>query len=251
VNNRFLRIIIIAFAVLGLVSSGQAQKKRRATKETKSDINDRVAQAKNEMIVAAKNYKASLEKVLALQEAEVKSDAEVVEKRKALLQQGIVSKREVEDSERVLDAAQAKVNQTKRQMSESDELIAEAAAAEQLARLPAPRAGSYVSTAALIRYSGSNWALTDISKVENFFDAKFKHALPISAFGQTAVHTHLGFDHANSVDVAVHPDSAEGEALMAYLRSMSIPFIAFRSAVPGSATGAHIHIGYPSHRLAR
>jgi hypothetical protein len=51
------------------------------------------------------------------------------------------------------------------------------------------------------------------------------------------------------MDVAVQPDSPEGEALMAYLRSQGIPFIAFRHAVPGSATGAHIHIGRPSHRI--
>jgi hypothetical protein len=30
------------------------------------------------------------------------------------------------------------------------------------------------------------------------------------------------------------------------LRRAGIPFIAFRSAVAGAATGAHIHIGQPS-----
>jgi hypothetical protein len=74
--------------------------------------------------------------------------------------------------------------------------------------------------------------------------------MPISAYGQTATHDRLGFDHRNSVDVAVHPDSPEGQSLMAYLKSAGIPFIAFRHAVSGSATGAHIHIGYPSHRIA-
>jgi hypothetical protein len=59
----------------------------------------------------------------------------------------------------------------------------------------------------------------------------------------------MGFNDRNSLDVAVHPDSAEGRALIAYLRGNGIPFLAFRSAVPGAATGAHIHIGYPSNRL--
>jgi hypothetical protein len=68
--------------------------------------------------------------------------------------------------------------------------------------------------------------------------------------GQTATHRKLGFDHRHAVDVAVHPDSAEGQVLMHYLRSEGIPFIAFRSAVPGSATDAHIHIGRPSPRIA-
>ncbi|HXU08566.1 MAG TPA: hypothetical protein VN743_06185, partial [Blastocatellia bacterium] len=84
-----------------------------------------------------------------------------------------------------------------------------------------------------------------------YFVSQFHHAMPISAYGQTAVHDQLGFDHRNAVDVAVSPDSAEGQTLMAYLRSVGIPFIAFRHAVAGSATGAHIHIGYPSKRIAR
>jgi hypothetical protein len=49
--------------------------------------------------------------------------------------------------------------------------------------------------------------------------------------------------------VAVHPDSAEGQALMGYLQGQNIPFIAVRQAVPGSSTGAHIHIGQPSRRM--
>jgi hypothetical protein len=36
---------------------------------------------------------------------------------------------------------------------------------------------------------------------------------------------------------------------MDYLRTNGIPFLSFRSAIPGVATGAHIHIGYPSHRM--
>jgi hypothetical protein len=84
--------------------------------------------------------------------------------------------------------------------------------------------------------------------VDAFFQQRFGRALPISAFGQTEVHNRLGFDHRGAVDVAIHPDSSEGQTLMAYLRSQGIPFIAFRAAVAGSATGAHIHIGPPSHR---
>jgi hypothetical protein len=51
------------------------------------------------------------------------------------------------------------------------------------------------------------------------------------------------------MDVGVHPDSSEGQALVNYLRKSGIPFLAFRTAVPGSATGPHIHIGPPSGRL--
>ena len=74
--------------------------------------------------------------------------------------------------------------------------------------------------------------------------------LPVSAFGQTPAHDDLGFDHRNALDVAVHPDSPEGQALMTWLRGEGISFLAFRNAVAGEATGAHVHVGEPSSRIA-
>ena len=84
--------------------------------------------------------------------------------------------------------------------------------------------------------------------IKSFFVSKFGRTLPVSAFGQTRLHTRLGFDHRRSVDVALSPDSAEGRALLKKLRGLGVPFIAFRKAIPGIATGAHIHIGRPSPR---
>ena len=66
--------------------------------------------------------------------------------------------------------------------------------------------------------------------------------------GQTSLHDRLGFDHRNAVDVAVHPESAEGRALLGYLRARGIPFLAFRGPVAGASTGAHVHVGAPSAR---
>lgn len=101
-----------------------------------------------------------------------------------------------------------------------------------------------------MRYNGvGGWAIAEASKVEGFFASTFGRQLPISAFGQSSTHKRLGFDHRNSVDVALHPDSAEGKALIYYLRTNGIPFLAFHSAIPGVATGAHIHIGYPSRSI--
>jgi hypothetical protein len=51
------------------------------------------------------------------------------------------------------------------------------------------------------------------------------------------------------VDVAIHPDDPEGQWLLTYLLENHIPYFAFRHAVPGKATGAHIHIGPQSTRL--
>jgi len=89
-----------------------------------------------------------------------------------------------------------------------------------------------------------------LAKVESAFESRFGKPLPISAKGETAVHRALGFDHAGRVDVAIHPDQPEGVWLREYLSENHIPYFAFRQAVPGKATGAHIHIGPQSTRLA-
>jgi hypothetical protein len=249
--GRYLCALVLAFTLVAPFDCvlAQGKKKKKTPQRSEPTLANRMAKAKADLIAAANDYKASLGKLLALQESDLKAASETVDRRKELLAQAIISKRELEESERILSAAQAKVADTKRQIGESDNLIAEATAEEQLAKLGP---GTYQTTAALIRYNGpAQWVLTDAAKVQSFFAFKFNHPLPISAFGQTPVHDHLGFDHHNSIDVAVTPDSAEGQALMGYLRSVGIPFIAFRYAVRGSATGAHIHIGYPSRRISR
>ena len=245
-------LIILAFFVLVAfqASFAQTKKKKAPPRKPQSTLSSQVAKAKADLISAAKDYKDSLQKLLAFQEADVKLASEQLAKRKELLSQNIISKKEVEESEHALASAQAKVSETKKQMGESDNLIAEASGERQLEKLGPTRLGAYQATAVLIRYNGpAHWALSDAAKVEVYFTSRFNHTLPISAFGQSAVHDHLGFDHRNAMDVALSPDSSEGKALMDYLRSQGIPFIAFHYAVPGSATGAHIHIGLPSKRV--
>ena len=63
------------------------------------------------------------------------------------------------------------------------------------------------------------------------------------------MHRALGFDHTGGVDVAIHPDQPEGVWLPEYLTEKNIPYFAFRQAVPGKATGAHIHLGPMSTRF--
>jgi hypothetical protein len=89
-----------------------------------------------------------------------------------------------------------------------------------------------------------------LARVEVAFENRFGHAMPISADGETAVHRAMGFDHRGRVDVAVRPDQPEGEWLRGFLTANRIPFFAFNQAVPGKATGAHIHLGTMSTRLA-
>jgi hypothetical protein len=89
----------------------------------------------------------------------------------------------------------------------------------------------------------------DILEIDAIYFEEFGQPLPISAAGNTDLHVSMGFDHTGRYDVAVSPDDIEGLFLMSLLEEWEIPYIAFRSAVPGQATGPHIHIGPPSLRI--
>lgn len=83
----------------------------------------------------------------------------------------------------------------------------------------------------------------DLKDLQRDFLKTFNRALPVSAHGESAVHRSMGFDHSGRTDVAVSPDTTEGAWLRRYLTAKGVAYYAFRSAVRGKATGAHIHIG--------
>jgi hypothetical protein len=215
---------------------------------------DSLARTREEFIKAAKEYKASLEKLLVLYEGSAQRAAARLVQAKELQAGGLISKRELEESERLLADAQAKVESVRQQIAGADTQIAdtlvEAQAAEQMAKAPPIPVGKLVTTTTYIRYNApGDWYLSEAWKVQRFYLEKFKRPLPISAFGQSSVHDRWGLDHRNAMDVPVNPDGPEGQALMLFLRGNGIPFSAFRMAIPGAATGPHIHVGRPSHRL--
>jgi hypothetical protein len=120
---------------------------------------------------------------------------------------------------------------------------------ERVLRVEYPKPPAPAKEAEPIEGSGK-WRLADAAKVEDFFLARFKRPLPLTAFGQSDLHTRWGWDHRNGMDVGLHPDSAEGRALIEFLRNESIPFLACRGPIPGVATGPHIHIGNRSPRIS-
>jgi hypothetical protein len=211
--------------------------------------------ARADLIAAIHAYRAALDRLMEFHTAAVSRAGAEVDKRRELLARGIVSRREFEDSERALVAAEAKATATRREIVVADQSLAEAMI--EPPSLP-PRPGppgrpapeQYETTPWFVHYRGpARWTLAEAPKVQDFFARRFGRALPVSAFGQTPIHDRLGFDHRQAVDVAVTPDSPEGTALMAFLRGAGISFMAFRGAVAGEATGAHIHIGEASRRL--
>ena len=214
-----------------------------------------------ELAATTEKYKDSLEALISIEEENVKNATETQARRQRLFAEGVVSKREVEESEHALIEAQAKLDEVRKQLAEADKYKvtdqpknkvepAKATAQARLANVPIKVVKTY-GPATMIRYDGpTEWSLADLGKVQAFFTKTFGRVLPTSAVGMSATHKKLGFDHRNAVDVALHPDSPEGKALIDYLQSAGIPFIAFDHAIRGSATGPHIHIGKPSHRLS-
>ncbi len=246
------------------VAAQKPARKRASTPQTRSQtptppqvsetdqekLADAASQSRANLLEASSVYRESLEKLLELQRQDEARATELVEKRESLLDLGVIAKRELDESEQALAEARSKTTGTQKQIAEIDQLVAEVNAAEELAKMPPAPQGVYRSNGVLIRYAGaSRWALGDFGKVDAFFRLKFGKPLPVSAVGQTETHNHLGFDHREAIDVAVHPDSAEGQELVNYLASQGISFIAIRGAIAGSATGAHIHIGPPSKRI--
>jgi hypothetical protein len=205
----------------------------------------------SDVVGAARDYRASLDNLLPFREQAVTRARETALVRRRLLEEGLVSRREAEVAERQLADAEAALAATQAEMSQADRMVAEAMAASILASLPPAQPGAVTITPMLLRFRGlRDWSLAQVPTVERFFTERFHRALPVSALGQTPVHDRLGFDHRNALDVAVHPDSPEGQALMSWLRAHGLSYLAFRGAVSGEATGAHVHIGEPSPRRA-
>jgi hypothetical protein len=266
--SRFLPAVLLSGLVLFAPFRAEAQKKEAkpgTTKATKTQARTRqkkpsatkpvseLARLREEFINATNEYKASLEKLRASYEKSLSRAEEELTKSKELFAAGLISRNALEASEAEVARKKDEVAGVDRRMTNADSQIAETLLeAEEETKLrksrPLPR-GGMVSTASLIRYNGAAvWALSDAWKVQRFFLEAFKKPLPVAVFGQGAIHDRWRLDHRNSMDISLHPDGPEGQALLGFLRANGIPFLAFRGAIPGTATGPHIHIGRPSHR---
>lgn len=230
----------------------QPLKPGRAKTDVANSV-DELARLREEFVKATKEYKASLGKLRESYEKGVSRAEGELTKSRELFAAGLISRKAVEAGEAELAQAKNKVAEVIGRMSSADSQIAdtllEAEAERTLARVkPIPR-GGLVSTTAMIRFNGgAPWVLSDAWKVQRFFLEVFKRPLPIAVFGQGSIHDRWRLDHHNSMDVSIHPDGPEGQGLLNFLRTNGIPFLAFRQAIPGTATGPHIHIGRPSHR---
>ena len=193
---------------------------------------------------------AARQQLLAAYEQEQARLRIVVIKHRQLFRDGELSKSELVDTEQSLINVLARIQEVRRLLIQTEVAIAET----EMKGEPSDATADVPDAAQAKRplYAEARrtpWSIKEAPNIEKYFFQTFGHNLPVSALGQTATHDRLRFDHRDSMDIALHPDSVEGKALIAHLRRSSVPFIAFRSAAAGASTGAHIHIGWPSRRM--
>ena len=232
-----------------------AQKKRPAKQTPKPAAQpaSELTQLRDSYIKTTKEYKESLQRLLVLYEASARKAEQRLAQLRELYQEGLLSKKDLDESQHALTVEQGKVSGVEQQIASADTRIAETLLEvegdKQIAKLGRARKGSLMQTTSFIRFNGgSGFLLSNAGRIESFFLQKFNRPLPVAVFGQGAIHDRWRLDHHNAMDISLNPDGPEGQALMEYLRNNGIPFSAFRGAIPGVATGPHIHIGLPSHR---
>jgi hypothetical protein len=253
-----LRLMGACLALVFLAAAPARGQKIQGRDETPSKSESEPARLRTQLAEATHDYKANLERLAAIYEAEAKQAEGRLQKMRELFAQGLITRREAEASEDAAARARDKVVDAQAQLKGADVQLAEARVeveaeetAPKLRVSPAPRAvGGLVHTTGYIRYGGGRaWSLSEAGAIQQFFRLRFGRPLPIDVFGQSPLHDRWGYDHRNAMDIGLNPDGAEGQGLMEYLRADGVPFTAFHFAIPGVATGPHIHVGLPSHRI--
>jgi hypothetical protein len=244
---------LILLSILCAAPAGAQKKSTAQAKKAGPPPKSELEQLRDRYIATTKEYKESLQKLLRLYEDSLNKATQRHENSQKLFEAGLLSKRDLEESERVVTDAKLKILTTEQQIAGADTQIAQALVEveteKQMKKLGAGRRGALVQTTSFIRFTGAGrWLLSQASSIESFFQQTFKRPLPVAVFGQGAIHNQWRLDHRNAMDISLRPDEPEGQVLIDFLKRNGIPFSAFRSAIPGVATGPHIHIGMPSHR---
>jgi len=253
--QRFLQRIVCVFCAFFVVLciNVSAQRKTKKKPASAPPPQTELTKLRDEYVRLTNEYKASLGKLLPFYENDVKRAEEKLEQSKKLLAEGLIARTQVEENERALALAKEKINDTNRQIANAEAqsagVLVEAEADAEIARNLKLARQSLIRTSSFTRFTGAGgWNLGDAWRIQRFFSDTFNKQLPIAVFGQGAIHDRWRLDHHNAMDIQLHPDGAEGQALLNFLQKNGIPYSAFRSAIPGTATGPHIHIGRPSHR---
>jgi soluble lytic murein transglycosylase-like protein len=116
--------LILMFASVGLAQ--KVAKTGRKTTSNQPSRADSLKEFKQSFISASEKYKASLQDLLSLYEADVKKQTERAAKWKELYDDGLISRQEYEQTSGDIKAAQVKVDETRKQIATTEIAIAEA-----------------------------------------------------------------------------------------------------------------------------
>jgi hypothetical protein len=235
--------------IKALVEDGTLPKSRLA--EAQLALSD----ARDEAMLAQTLYGDTRAQDMTLEQTEAMLDAaqarvdrqqKIVEDRQRLLDSGALARSEFAVFQDELASRKRVLELARNRAKLVQDLQQMANLEQQFERAQTADRAKYV----IVRFDGNGlFSLDDLTTISSQFQKRFHHSLPISALGQTLVHQSMGLDHRNRVDVALSPDQPEGIWLRQLLEGLHVPYLAFRSAVAGAATAPHIHIGTGSTRL--
>src|SRR5579871_3190786 len=117
-----LLLCVLVILSIGAIESQAATVPQKAPQEkssTKTDQENALASTKK----AVEDYKASLQKLADIYDQNVKTATERVAKMKELLDQGLISKKEYEQSEQALAQAQLQAQDTHNQYNSADAIL--------------------------------------------------------------------------------------------------------------------------------
>ncbi len=182
--------------------------------------------------------------MLAAAQRRVDRQSAVLCERQRLLEMGIISKAEMQSVNEEMEARRHVLELAKDRLRLQ---IQSQMAVEEQNLERALESGT--SRKAMLKFDGNgHFGHQEFAIISSEFEQQFHYPLPVTARGQTSLHRSLGLDHRGKIDVGLNPEDPEGIWLRHFLEDHQIPYIAFRAAVPGSATAPHIHLGTGSSR---
>jgi soluble lytic murein transglycosylase-like protein len=125
-------ILLAALMLLCMTTNAGAQGAAKSLKGPQKSVQaqplqaDSPAKLKDDFIKATEEYKTSLKNLLASYESDVQKLTERAEKLKELYKDGLISKRDFEESDNGIAEARVKVEEAKNQLAAADLAIAEA-----------------------------------------------------------------------------------------------------------------------------
>src|SRR5256885_14340175 len=154
---KLFRLLILITIACNVSVYAQKKPTRRNSKSTSAPQQNELTKLRDQYISATKEYQASLQKLVTLYEDSVKKAEQRHEKSEKLFAEGLISKRDVEESERLLADAKLKVTTTQQQIDGVDTQIAQALVEieteKEMAKLGPMRRGGVLADCSVIPFT--------------------------------------------------------------------------------------------------